>query len=125
MKLCFALAALLPVVFAQTLVPAGDWPRYTRDLANTKFSPLKEINSNNVGRLAPAWTYRLRTDAERAGRGGGFAVTPVVIGGTMYLTAGKRVIALDADTGKELWVHEATGQGNPSARGVAFWPGDG
>lgn len=125
MKFCFALAALLPIAYAQTTpIPAGDWPRYTRDLGNTKFSPLTEINTTNAGRLAPAWTYRLRTDAERAGRGGGFAVTPVVIGGTMYVTAGKRVIALDADTGKELWVHEAAGQGNPSSRGVAFWPGD-
>lgn len=125
MKFCFALATLLPLAYAQTApIPAGDWPRYTRDLANTKFSPLTQINTTNVGKMAPAWTYRLRTDAERSGRGGGFAVTPVVIGGTMYITAGKRVIALDADNGKELWMHEATGQGNPSARGVAFWPGD-
>ena len=121
-----ALLVLLPAAYAQTTpIPAGDWPRYTRDLANTKFSPLTQINTTNISKLAPAWTYRLRTDAERAGRGGGFAVTPTVIGGTMYITAGKRVIALDADSGKEIWVHEAVGQGNPSSRGVAYWPGDG
>ena len=119
----------LPLAFAQTTpIPAGDWPRYTRDLANTKYSPLNQINTSNVGKLAPAWTYRLRSDAERARGGGGFGfsvVTPLVIGGTMYITAGNRVVALDADTGRELWRHEVTGQGNPSQRGVAFWPGDG
>ncbi len=127
---CLAvLSAVLPVAFAQTTpIADGDWPRYTRDSANTKYSPLKQINTTNVSKLGPAWTYRLRSDAERSRGGGGFGfsvVTPLVIGGTMYITAGNRVVALDADTGRELWKHEVTGQGNPSARGVAFWPGDG
>ncbi len=65
MKLSLVLAATLPLAFAQTTpIPAGDWPRYTRDLANTKFSPLTQINTTNISKLAPAWTYRLRTDAE-------------------------------------------------------------
>ena len=42
----------------------------------------------------------------------------------MYITTGKRVLALDADTGKVVWEYTLTGQGNPSARGVAYWPGD-
>ena len=41
----------------------------------------------------------------------------------MYITAGNRVVALDPDTGKEIWQYEVTG-GNPSARGVTYWPGD-
>ncbi|MEP7352928.1 MAG: PQQ-binding-like beta-propeller repeat protein [Acidobacteriota bacterium] len=121
-------AALLPVSFAQTVVPAADWPRYTRDLANTKYSPLNQINTGNVSKLAPAWSYRLRTDAEMSRGGGGFGfsqVTPVVIAGVMYISVGNRVIALDPDTGRELWRHEVVGRGNPSARGVAYWPGDG
>jgi quinoprotein glucose dehydrogenase len=125
-----AVSALLPLAFAQTTtpIPAGDWPRYTRDLANTKYSPLNQINTTNISRLAPAWTYRLRSDAERARGGGGFGftnVTPTVVAGVMYLTAGNRLLALDADTGKEIWKYEVTGQGNPSTRGVTYWPGDG
>ncbi len=42
----------------------------------------------------------------------------------MYLTAGKRVVALEPETGKEIWSYELTGQGNPSNRGVSYWPGD-
>jgi glucose dehydrogenase len=122
------LLTIASLASAQTVVPAGDWPRYTRDLANTKFSPLTQITNANVSKLSPLWSFRLRTDAERARGGGGFGfsvVTPLVIGGTMYITAGNRVVALDADTGKEAWRHEVVGQGNPSARGVAYWPGDG
>ena len=116
-------------MFAQTTpIPAGDWPRYSRDLASTKYSPLNQINVANAAKLRPAWSFRLRTDAERAAGGGGFGysqVTPIVVGGTMYITAGKRVLALDADTGKVLWQYDQTGQGNPSSRGVTYWAGDG
>ena len=56
----------------------------------------------------------------------GFAfsqVTPIVVNGVMYLPSGKRVVALDPETGKEIWSYELT-TGNPSARGVSYWPGD-
>ena len=115
-------------LFAQSPAP-GDWPRYGRDSASTRFSPLKQITTGNVAKLKTAWTYQLRTEAERnrAGRGGGIGgysqVTPIVVNGVMYITAGNRVLALDPDTGKEIWKYEVTG-GNPSARGVTYWPGD-
>lgn len=120
-----ALAALVPAVFAQTTpIPAGDWPRYTRDLANTKYSPLNQINTTNVGKLSTAWTFRLRGEPTPGGRGGGVGgVVPVVVSGIMYLSAGNRVLALDADTGKEIWRYDVTG-GAPSQRGVTYWPGD-
>ena len=62
------------------------------------------------------------------GRGGsGFAsseVTPLVINGTMYLaTPYYRVVAIDATTGKEAWTFQLP-SGNPSTRGVEYWPGD-
>src|SRR5256885_2340461 len=37
----------------------GDWPMYARDLAGTKFSPLKQINADNASRLQPAWNLTL------------------------------------------------------------------
>src|SRR3954467_11216951 len=115
-------------MFAQSSAP-GDWPRYNRDLSSTRFSPLRQITTGNVAKLKTAWTYQLRTDEERnrAGRGGGIGgysqVTPIVVGGVMYITAGNRVLALDPDTGQEIWKYVVTG-GNPSARGVTYWPGD-
>ena len=42
----------------------------------------------------------------------------------MYLPAGNRVLALDAETRKEIWTYRLP-TGNTTARGVAYWPGDG
>jgi quinoprotein glucose dehydrogenase len=107
-------------------VPAGDWRTIDRDLAATRYSPLDDINKTNVASLHETWTYPLR--AYSSG-------TPLVISGTMYMPAGNRVIALDADTGKEVWVYEeprkadqgpgSGGGGGFSARGLAYWAGDG
>jgi glucose dehydrogenase len=63
---------------------------------------------------------------EDAGSGSNPQVTPIVIGGVMYLPArGNQVLALDADTGKELWRRVLPRYVTTTARGVAYWPGDG
>ncbi len=149
-------SALLLTIFASALCAQtaknnpADWPMYTRDLAGTRYSPLKQINATNVATLKQAWTYSLRAAAAAApepaaapqavqpgdfaaeaagrggaGRGGGGAnpeATPIVVNGMMYLPAGRRVIALDPETGKEAWVAQLPF--STTARGVAFWPGD-
>ncbi len=51
-------------------------------------------------------------------------VTPLVVNGQMYLTAGNRMVALVSETGKEIWNINSQGGGGASARGVAFWPCD-
>ena len=63
---------------------AGDWPLYNRDLAGTRYSPLKEINASNVSKLAPAWSYTLQA--------GGSSAVPLVVGGVMYVPSGGRVV---------------------------------
>ena len=50
--------------------------------------------------------------------------TPIVVNGVMYVPAGNQVVALDADTGKEIWTHRTTG-GNVATRSIGYWPGDG
>lgn len=118
-------------------VAPGDWVTINRDLAATRYSPLTEITAENVTRLTQAWTVPLT--------GGGQSV-PLVVGGVMYVSSGRRVIALDGDTGREIWAHtlEALpdgpaaagpgpgrggrgGAGGPTAsqRGLGYWPGDG
>ena len=52
----------------------------------------------------------------------GIQVTPLVINGTMYVTAGKDVIALEPETAKVVWRYTAPAA--VSRRGVAYWPGD-
>jgi glucose dehydrogenase len=94
---------------------SADWPMYARDLAATKYSPLTQINSDNVATLAEAWTYHL---AER----GMFEITPIVVKGILYTPAGKSVLAIDGATGKEVWHFDTN---DPiSTRGVAYWGGD-
>ena len=114
-------------LFAQVeKIKPGDWPRYNRDLGGTRNSPLSQITPANVANLKLAWKFLLRTDAERATPATGFGyseISPVVLDGVIYMTAGTRVLALEADSGKEVWVYEQK-PGRPSNRGVTYWPGD-
>ena len=79
---------------------AGEWPSYGRDYSNQRFSPLKQITSENVEKLALQWSYKSGVKAT-------FQATPIVVGGIMYLSLPySHVVALDARTGKELWRYE-------------------
>jgi len=89
---------------------------YRHDLVGSGHSPLKQIDTKNVGTLVQAWTYSIG--------GNNSEVTPIVVNGVMYLAATGRVAALEAETGKEIWQHPVAGAA-VSRRGVAYWPGDG
>jgi glucose dehydrogenase len=97
----------------------ADWPMYSRDLAGTRYSPLTQVDARNVSKLAQAWSLKLRGTSGNAVA----EVTPIVIDGVMYLPASNRILALEADTGKEIWSYELPAGQTPE-RGVAFWPGD-
>jgi len=106
---------------AQNAPADGDWQTINRDLNATRFSPLNEINAANVASLTDAWEYQLRTFN---------TAVPVVVDGIMYVPANNRVVALDAATGAEIWVHERPQPASPppggsgfSGRGVSYWPG--
>ena len=122
-----------PVTAAADGVAAGDWPLINRTLSANRYSPLAEINSNNVSNLKPSWTYQL---------GNNSTAVPIVVGGIMYVPSRDRVVALDGDTGAEIWSYAlpapppppagtppapGPGGGAPtvSTRGVSYWPGDG
>lgn len=118
-----ATLALIPALFGQTKIPPGDWPMYTHDLAATRYSPLTQINAGNVSTLKQVWSLRLQPQGYRFVTAPGVSeLTPIVVNGIMYISAETRVVALEADTGKELWSYDAPGKA--SARGVAYWPGD-
>src|SRR5206468_3681788 len=123
-----AAAALLPTMAQTPKTNTGaDWPMYNRDLGGTRYSPLTQISTTNVANLRMAWGYRLsnapagrgaapapapEAAAGQGGRGGGGGggaapvptvnpeATPIVVNGVMYLPAGGRVLALEADTGR-------------------------
>ena len=93
---------------------AADWPMYRRGLDGMGYSPLKQINTGNVAKLTQAWSYLLSDH-------GGLEVTPIAVAGVMYLPGLNKVLALDADTGKEIWHYDVA---QAPTRGVAYWPGD-
>jgi PQQ-dependent dehydrogenase (methanol/ethanol family) len=78
---------------------SGDeWLTYGLNQAETRYSPLAEINTSNVQRLGVAWSYDVGSG------GGGQEATPLVANGTIYgITNWSIVFALDARTGKEKW----------------------
>jgi glucose dehydrogenase/type 1 glutamine amidotransferase len=92
----------------------SDWPSHDHDPAGTRFSPLTQITPANVAGLTRAWS--LDTGVT------GLQVTPIVVNGMMYVTAGRDILSLEPETGRVLW--KFTAPGNVSRRGVAYWPGD-
>src|SRR5580700_2732872 len=109
---------LMGQLTAQT--DAADWPMYNRDLAGTRFSPLRQIDVSNVGTLKQAWSYNL---GKAIGNEAGSEFTPIVVKGVLYLAAFHYVTALDPESGQEIWRYELK-EGTPSKRGIAYWPGD-
>jgi len=77
-----------------------DWPTVGLDYAETRFSKLDQINTDNVKKLGLVWSYSL--DSSR-----GVEATPVVVDGVMYVTGPWSIVyAIDARTGKKLWTYD-------------------
>src|SRR5687767_2576226 len=94
-----------PLARAQQGATNGEWRYYGGDAGNTKYSPLDKINASNVKELAPVW--RWKSDNFGATPDSNWEVTPLMVGGTLYFTAGTRraVVAVDAATGETLWMY--------------------
>ena len=108
------------------------WPVYGGDQAGTKFSPLTGVNTGTVSGLVVAWEWSPHEKAleEFGTRPGNFQTTPLMIDNVVYLsTPYNRVVALNAETGAELWAFDpkAYEDGQPPNgtgfvhRGVAAW----
>src|SRR5436853_3645371 len=115
-KVMVLLLAVLGLIFA-TWIAAGQQARRVDDLAlrnagrtgeewvsygmtpgETRYSPLKQIDTTNVSRLGLNWSYDIGPG------GGGQEATPLMYNGTLYgITNWSIVFAVDARTGKEKW----------------------
>lgn len=98
---------------------AAGWPDYGGDEGGSHYSRAAQITPDNVAQLRVAWTYRSgdndpATFADKFNHAA-FEVTPILAQDTLYLcTPHNRVIALDAQTGKERWHFDA----HPDTKGV-------
>ncbi|HEY7377530.1 MAG TPA: hypothetical protein VH542_02485, partial [Steroidobacteraceae bacterium] len=124
--LLFGSLAFLAAAFAQE---ASDWEHYGGDDFGQRYSTLTEIDRDNVGKLAPAWTYRTGELGEGFARLDklAFEATPILIDTTLYLsTPTNIVIALDASTGRERWrydpkIDRKRRYSEATSRGVSAW----
>ncbi|MYK09829.1 MAG: PQQ-binding-like beta-propeller repeat protein, partial [Acidobacteriia bacterium] len=123
----------------------GEWPQYSGDVASSKYSPLDQIQGENVTDLEVAWTWdafdnsnyikpgtptnREPTRAERARFPDGFKATPLMVGGKLFIrTNFSGVAAIDPATGATLWTHDpgTSAWGRPgifgfATRGLGYW----
>jgi len=104
-----AVAALFDVALA-TGSDDKWWPDYGANAASSHFVDLDQINKSNVGQLEVAWFYPY----------GQTGFNPIIIDGMMYvLGRNNSLIALDATTGKEIWIHERLN--GITSRGINYW----
>ena len=96
----------------------GDWSVYLGDSGRQHYSPLEEINRDNVARLEVAWTY----ESEPGVDSGTMYTSPLVIDGVLYgLSPSLIPFALNAATGEVLWRNDL-GLARGAQRGLMWWP---
>src|SRR6185369_14184500 len=120
MRAILALGSVVWLLVAfQATAPADvAWPLHG-GIDNIRYSPLTQINRDNVSRLQVAWTY----DSHDASKASEMQSNPVVVDGVLYATTPTlKVVAIDAATGKEIWKFDpsagAGGQARFRHRGV-------
>src|SRR5580700_3720067 len=123
--LCTPLLTLLPLCGVLTSAAGQsigkprqanvDWPVYGGQVEGQHYSPLTQINQNNVTQLKVQWTYD-------TGEEGIVETNPLVVGRVLYAyTPTEKVVALDAATGKLLWKFDSGIKAQHWARGVSYW----
>ncbi len=125
-----AIVAATALAAAQQGARGGEWPKYGGDSGTTKYSPLDQINKDNVSRLRVAWR-RPGVDPSLSSKepdfsySGNYRATPLMIGGVLYgSNAVGLVEAFHPGTGKTIWVQERFPDEplrGDSVRGVAYW----
>jgi quinoprotein glucose dehydrogenase len=124
--------ALLTIAILGLLLPAQqptdsnvDWPVYRGDPKGNQYVALAQIHAANVHKLRPAWEYHTGDANQRST----MHANPLVVNGIMYITTpALKAVALNAATGRELWVFDPAKYNNGEVvrlrnRGVTYWKG--
>lgn len=111
--------SLTATFLAVSCAPAQDhstWRDYGGAPDSAQYSALRQINHSNVGKLQIAWTYPTGDNRK-------YFFNPIMVDGLLYVLArNNSIVALDARTGKEIWVH--TFSPPPAiitSRGINYW----
>ena len=90
-----------------------NWDVYGGEAADAHYVPLTQINKSNVNQLQIAWTYPVQDEVS-------YRFNPLEVDGVVYVLArNTSLVALNAASGKEIWVHG--GLVGISNRGIAYW----
>src|SRR5262245_36429817 len=119
--------ALAVLLLAAAPLPDRGWPTHGGDPGHQQYSPLAQINRDNVKTLQVAWTYR--SGGASPDNRSQIQCNPIVVDGVLYATSPRiRVFALDAPTSRELWSFDPFATGSREAanalgvnRGVVYW----
>jgi quinoprotein glucose dehydrogenase len=96
--------------------PYTTWRDYEGSPDSAQYSALTQINKSNVSQLQQVWFYPSGNNGFRYG------FNPLVVDGVMYvLGKDNNLVALDAVTGKELWVHDNNKPRIITNRGINYW----
>ena len=106
-----------------------EWPYYAGSLSSQRYSPLDQINRDNVGKLEIAWRFQTGNYGPKPEARN--EATPLVIGGVLYTTVGvtRNVVAIDPKTGETLWAYRPNdgedrykaAPRKTSGRGLSYW----
>ena len=121
---CLFLAASLA---AQQGARNGEWRVYGGDEGSTRYSPLDQINRDNIKDLRVVWTWK--SDSLVPNPQAGSETTPIMVNGVLYFTMDQKrfVVAADAGTGETIWVYRPdegerfTQAPRKVHRGVSYW----
>ena len=116
-----------PLCFALTVIRRSlsrprrraNWSEYLGGPDSSHYSPLKQVNTSNVEKLEVAWSYETGDETS-------YTFCPLVVDNIAYVAAKQgALVALDATTGKELWVHKFASGGRfggiGGQRGANYW----
>ncbi|MAG30289.1 MAG: pyrrolo-quinoline quinone [Deltaproteobacteria bacterium] len=102
----------------------GEWRHYLGDPGRSHYSPLRQIDRENVDRLEVAWTY---DTGPLEGSLTQIQCNPIVVDGVLYGTTSRaHPFAIDAATGRELWKFDPVAAGSSAQghnRGLVYWDG--
>lgn len=108
-----AVSIPLSLAARQAMISRSDWPAFEGDAAASHYSPLRQINRDNVKTLEQVWSHPLGETA--------VSCEPLVLPDRLVLVGkDKAIVALDPGTGKELW-RTAPLADLPSIRGFTYW----
>ena len=107
----------------------GDWPSYGHNQDGQRYSPLTQIDGKNVSKLRLTWQYGVDSgavDLNPATRAlTATEAVPIMAGGMLYTpTIHHSIVALEPETGQEIWKYDLNSKVGAPLRGVTYWQGD-